>query len=229
MAVGLLADPADLRRRRPPRRAGRAAPHDAGVLAGDGRRARLLGGAAPRRRRARGPRARCCSRPARAGSCSRTSTPESLAMMRNMLLAMDPPRHVDYRRPLADELQGQGHRPSSRPRSGRSAARSWPRPAEQGEVEFVHDVTAELPVAGRWASSWACPRRTGPSSTQLAERSDRAARTPTSPAGRRRPTSSASIEMAMYAIEFAGRAGGPSRPATTSPRSSSTATSTASR
>jgi cytochrome P450 len=27
--------------------------------------------------------------------------PEQLAMMRNMLLAMDPPRHQDYRRPLA--------------------------------------------------------------------------------------------------------------------------------
>ena len=26
--------------------------------------------------------------------------PEQLEMMRNMLLAMDPPRHVDYRRPI---------------------------------------------------------------------------------------------------------------------------------
>ena len=31
--------------------------------------------------------------------------PEQLAMMRNMLLAMDPPRHVDYRRPLAPSFK----------------------------------------------------------------------------------------------------------------------------
>ena len=31
--------------------------------------------------------------------------PERLAMMRNMLLAMDPPRHVDYRRPLAPSFK----------------------------------------------------------------------------------------------------------------------------
>jgi hypothetical protein len=33
-----------------------------------------------------------------------------LAMMRNMLLAMDPPRHVEYRRPLAEPLQSPDHR-----------------------------------------------------------------------------------------------------------------------
>jgi len=31
--------------------------------------------------------------------------PESLEMMRGMLLAMDPPRHVTYRRPLADTFK----------------------------------------------------------------------------------------------------------------------------
>ena len=30
---------------------------------------------------------------------------ENLARMRNMLLAMDPPRHLDYRRPLANEFK----------------------------------------------------------------------------------------------------------------------------
>ena len=34
--------------------------------------------------------------------------PEQLAMMRDMLLAMDPPRHVDYRRNVAPQLQGAG-------------------------------------------------------------------------------------------------------------------------
>src|SRR5688572_14308432 len=32
-------------------------------------------------------------------------TPERLAMMQNMLLAMDPPRHLDYRRPLAPSFK----------------------------------------------------------------------------------------------------------------------------
>ena len=31
--------------------------------------------------------------------------PERLAMMQNMLLAMDPPRHLDYRRPLAPSFK----------------------------------------------------------------------------------------------------------------------------
>ena len=31
--------------------------------------------------------------------------PEQLDMMRNMLLAMDPPRHVDYRRPFAPRFK----------------------------------------------------------------------------------------------------------------------------
>ena len=31
--------------------------------------------------------------------------PAQLEMMRNMLLAMDPPRHVDYRRPIAPRFK----------------------------------------------------------------------------------------------------------------------------
>ena len=66
-------------------------------------------------------------------------------MMRNMLLAMDPPRHVDYRRPLVPTLQGAGDRADGGPDPRRSAARSWTTAAEQGDVEFVHDVTSTLP------------------------------------------------------------------------------------
>jgi cytochrome P450 len=70
--------------------------------------------------------------------------PEQLAMMRNMLLAMDPPRHVEYRRPLAPSfkatvigrLEGQI----------RQICRDIVREAAQHEeVEFVHDVSASLP------------------------------------------------------------------------------------
>ncbi len=71
-------------------------------------------------------------------------TPESLEMMRMMLLAMDPPRHVAYRQPLADSFKA------------RVIARMEPQiraicheimrdAAERGEVEFVHEVTAALP------------------------------------------------------------------------------------
>ena len=70
----------------------------------------LLGRAAPRRRRAGAPATRRCSRPSSAASCSRTSRPRSLAMMRDMLLAMDPPRHLDHRRNVAPALHAAGDR-----------------------------------------------------------------------------------------------------------------------
>ncbi len=34
--------------------------------------------------------------------------PDRLAMMRDMILAMDPPRHVAYRRPLLPQLHANG-------------------------------------------------------------------------------------------------------------------------
>ena len=69
--------------------------------------------------------------------------PERLEMMRDMLLAMDPPRHADYRKPLAPQLPGPGHRRARGPRSATICTRrSWPTPSEKGDVEFVHDVTA---------------------------------------------------------------------------------------
>jgi len=76
--------------------------------------------------------------------------PERLAQMRNMLLAMDPPRHLDYRRPLASEfkakviarLEDQIRRICREIMDGAAA---------KGDVEFVHDVTSHLPsqVVGR--------------------------------------------------------------------------------
>ena len=62
-------------------------------------------------------------------------------MMRNMLLAMDPPRHVDYRRPLAPSFKARviaqletAIRDDLSRDHGRAAA-------EKRDVEFVHDVT----------------------------------------------------------------------------------------
>ena len=76
---------------------------------------------------------------------------------------------------------------------------------EQGDVEFVHEVTAQAAVAGDRRARWACPRRTGACIHELAERNT------SGPGPRRSPRSTpteamnASIDMAMYAIEFAGK------------------------
>lgn len=71
--------------------------------------------------------------------------PEALAMMRHMLLAMDPPPHADYRQPLAPTfgarvigaLEGQVRD---------ICRRIMADAAEQGEVEFVHEVCGGLPA-----------------------------------------------------------------------------------
>ena len=71
--------------------------------------------------------------------------PERLARMRDMLLSMDPPRHIAYRRPLAPEFAARiiaGMEPQIR-----AITRTIldPLPAS-GEVEFVHDVVGALPT-----------------------------------------------------------------------------------
>ena len=65
-------------------------------------------------------------------------------MMRNMLLAMDPPRHVDYRRPIAPRFKARVI--ASMEDQIRAICREiMAAAAEQGDVEFVHDVTSTLP------------------------------------------------------------------------------------
>ncbi len=77
--------------------------------------------------------------------------PESLAMSRDMLVAMDPPRHTSYRKPVI---------PCFKPRAVgkleaqiRELCRDIVSEAREigPEVEFVHDVSAKLPtrVMGR--------------------------------------------------------------------------------
>ena len=63
-------------------------------------------------------------------------------MMRNMLLAMDPPRHTDYRQPLAASFKA-GDRPLED--QIRTICRTILARRRRGEVEFVHDVTSLLP------------------------------------------------------------------------------------
>src|SRR5438045_4065247 len=70
--------------------------------------------------------------------------PAALDMMRNMLLAMDPPRHVEYRRPIAPRFKA---RVIARMEAQiRAICREiMVDAAAKRDVEFVHDVTSSLP------------------------------------------------------------------------------------
>jgi len=127
--------------------------------------------------------------------------PEALAMMRDMLLAMDPPRHVDYRRPLAPSFMA---RVISRMETDiRALCRViLATAAERGDVEFVHDVAGALPtkvigqLVGIPVEDWDQVHRWAEQNTSgqdpdLASSADADA--------------NPSLEMAMYAISFAGR------------------------
>jgi cytochrome P450 len=122
--------------------------------------------------------------------------PAQLDMMRNMLLAMDPPRHVDYRRPIAPRFKarviaGMEHQIRSICREIMATA------GEQGDVEFVHDVTSALPsrVIGQLMG---LPVDDLPFIHRLAEMN-----TSGQDADYVADVSQGTIDMAMYAIEFA--------------------------
>lgn len=126
--------------------------------------------------------------------------PDSLEMMRGMLLAMDPPRHQTYRKPIADSFKARiiGElEPQIRAicRDLMAEAR------ERGEVEFVHEVTSGLPsrVMG---TLMGLPEADWSHLHDLAERQT-SGQDPDLIAPGEAPDYSASIEMAMYAIEFA--------------------------
>jgi cytochrome P450 len=127
--------------------------------------------------------------------------PAALEMMRHMLLAMDPPRHQLHRRPLVESfkpsviagLEGQV----------REICRAVVRDAgERGEVEFVHDVAARVPtqvigkLMGLPEADWEYLHGLAQRQTSSQD-ADIAAAAP----GGRNP----SVEMAMYAIEFAAQ------------------------
>jgi cytochrome P450 len=123
--------------------------------------------------------------------------PDSLEMMRGMLLAMDPPRHLTYRKPLADSFKAKviaGMEDQIRALTRAVLADA----AEKGELDFVHDVAAHIPtqVMGRLMglpeADWAllhtlAERQTSGQDPDVVGEVDH----------------SASIEMAMYAIGFA--------------------------
>jgi cytochrome P450 len=125
--------------------------------------------------------------------------PETLEMMRHMLLAMDPPRHVDYRRPLAPTFKA---RVIARMEDTvREICREiMADAAERGDVEFVHDVTSTLPsrVIGQIMG---LPSEDLPYIHRLAEQST--SNQDSDYAGG--DDNTGSISMAIYAIEFAAR------------------------
>jgi cytochrome P450 len=122
--------------------------------------------------------------------------PAQLDMMRNMLLAMDPPRHVDYRRPIAPRFKARVI--ADMERQIRSICREIMVAAgEQRDVEFVHDVTSALPsrVIGQLMG---LPIDDLPFIHRLAEMN-----TSGQDADYVSDVSQGTIDMAMYAIEFA--------------------------
>ncbi len=121
-----------------------------------------------------------------------------LEMMRNMLLAMDPPRHVDYRRPVAPRFKARVI--AKMEDQVRAICREiMADAAARGDVEFVHDVTSALPsrVIGQLMG---LPPDDLPFIHRLAEMNTSGQDADYASAG---DVPQGTIDMAMYAIQFA--------------------------
>jgi cytochrome P450 len=126
--------------------------------------------------------------------------PETLAMMQDMLLAMDPPRHVGYRRYVTPQFTARvmgGLEPRIRAICREILAGAAPR----GEVDFVHDVCAKLPsqVVGELVG---IPEEDWPQIHLWAERNS-GGQDPEFASGYSDDAAGATMEMAVYAIELA--------------------------
>jgi cytochrome P450 len=130
--------------------------------------------------------------------------PAQLDMMRNMLLAMDPPRHVDYRRPIAPRFKARVI--ANMEGQIRNICREiMANAGDKGDVEFVHDVTSSLPsrVIGELMG---LPAADLPMIHRLAEMNTSGQDSEYTTAQQSESDiSQGTIDMAMYAIEFAGR------------------------
>lgn len=127
--------------------------------------------------------------------------PPSLEQMRDMLLAMDPPRHTAYRRPIAPEFKArvigemEGRiRTITREILDRADAAG-------PDLEFVHDVCAHLPsqIVGELMG---IPRDDWPEIHAMAERNSGGQDPDIADAADR---GGSSVDMAMYGIGFAAR------------------------
>lgn len=124
--------------------------------------------------------------------------PEQLEMMRHMLLAMDPPGHADYRRPLVPSFSASTiGQLEERVRAVCQAILE----GRKGEVEFVHDICAPLPsqVVG---DLMGIPEEDRPRIHRWAERVTSLQDADSADAV---DANEPAIEMAMYAIEFAAK------------------------
>jgi cytochrome P450 len=129
--------------------------------------------------------------------------PESLEMMQDMLLAMDPPRHARYRAGLSDHFRARvvaGLEPRIR-----AVCREILHGVPEGEVEAVHDLCAHVPsqVIGELVG---IPPADRPRIHAWAERCV-GGQDPALAAdpGAADDSMTASIEMAMFAIDLAAR------------------------
>jgi cytochrome P450 len=127
-------------------------------------------------------------------------TPESLESMKRMLLAMDPPHHGRFRRPVAPRFRAKviaGIEPQVR-----DVVRAiLDEAADRGEVEFVQDVAAKVP-SRVFGQIMGLPPADLPRLHHLAEMLT-SGQDPEFSYEASGDVAGASMEMAMYAIEFA--------------------------
>ncbi len=129
-------------------------------------------------------------------------SPETLAMMQDMLLAMDPPRHIGYRRYVTPQFTARVM--NTLEDRIREICREIMRgAAERCDVDFVHDVCAKVPsqVVGELVG---IPEADWPKIHAWAERNS-GGQDPEFGGGYSEDAGTATVEMAMYAIELAGR------------------------
>jgi cytochrome P450 len=127
-------------------------------------------------------------------------SPETLVMMQDMLLAMDPPRHVGYRRNVAPQFVPRVIN-QLEPRVRAICQEIMRDAAERSDVDFVHDVCAKLPsqVVGELVG---IPEEDWPQIHAWSERNS-GGQDPDFSSGYSEDASNATIEMAMYAIGLA--------------------------
>jgi cytochrome P450 len=126
--------------------------------------------------------------------------PETLEMMRDMVLAMDPPRHIAFRKNLAPHFKA-SVMAQLEPRIRDICRATFAKVADGEEVEFVHEVCAKLPsqIVGELLG---IPEEDWPQIHSWSERNS-GGQDPDVAGGYTEDGASATIEMAMYAIELA--------------------------
>ena len=130
-----------------------------------------------------------------------TMEPAQLESMRNMLLAMDPPRHTAWRRNIAPHFKVKVI--AEMEQRIREITRDiLAHGREMGEVDFVHDVCAHLP-SNVMGEIMGIPDEDREQIHKWAEQQAGGQDPDINPDGYENVGSQASIEMAMYAIEHA--------------------------